>query len=276
MKKLWKRVLSYTIDMLVVLVIVQSLSGIPALNKNLNDYTKYYNEYTKLTEDYTGFRLQLTTDFKDKKLSKKEFESLCQKYPNYQELLKKYYQVDTLSEKNYNKLISKVDESYKTDYKEIYYQIEQNSIVYFIIYLIVVFAYFVGFNKITNGQTLGKKLTRLKIVNSKDSMSPVPVWSYIVRTLLLYQPIYYIAKLIGIFTLDKSSYYTVTSYIYDFQYYLELIIIIMITIRADGRGLHDILAQTRVALIDKNGQEIEETSKIIRTKKLEDTKIVNK
>ena len=56
--------------------------------------------------------------------------------------------------------------------------------------------YFIAFNKYTNGQTLGKKVMRLKIVNSKDIDAKVPIWSYLVRAIILYQPIYYLVKLL--------------------------------------------------------------------------------
>ena len=269
MKKIWKRILAYIIDMMVILIISQSLSGIPFINKQLDKYNKYYQEYTELVETYTGFKVELTNNFKDQKLTEKEYNSLIKNYPSYKDRLTKSYEDQKLTEKEYNALVKEIDNKYQSDYEEVYYQVEKNSITYFVIYLIAVFAYFVGFNKITNGQTLGKKLTRLKIVNSKDNSKPIPIWSYLVRAILLYQPIYYIVKLIGINILSMNQYYNITSIFYDIQYYLELIIIAMVMIRQDGKGLHDFLAKTRVVLLDKDGNEIEEPSiQLIKKKKI--------
>ena len=269
MKKIWKRILAYIIDMMVILIISQSLSGIPFINKQLDKYNKYYQEYTELVEIYTGFKVELTNNFKDQKLTEKEYNSLIKNYPSYKDRLTKSYEDQKLTEKEYNALVKEIDNKYQSDYEEVYYQVEKNSITYFVIYLIAVFAYFVGFNKITNGQTLGKKLTRLKIVNSKDNSKPIPIWSYLVRAILLYQPIYYIVKLIGINILSMNQYYNITSIFYDIQYYLELIIIAMVMIRQDGKGLHDFLAKTRVVLLDKDGNEIEEPSiQLIKKKKI--------
>ena len=130
--------------------------------------------------------------------------------------------------------------------------------MYFVIYLITVIAYFVGFNKYTSGQTLGKKLMRLKIVNSNDENKDVPVWKFIVRAIILYQPIYYIVKLIGVSFLDINMYYDVTNIVYNVQGYLEMLIIVMVMIRLDGRGPQDLLAKTRVVLYDRNGNEVKD------------------
>ena len=269
MKKLFKRFIAYMIDMVVILMITQCLSGIPQINKQLDDYNEYQENYITLYEEWTAFKANLTDSFEDKELTEEEYNSLVEEHVTYVDVLNNYYKDGKLTEKNYEKLNTKIDDYYLKEYKNIYYKIENNSKVQFIIYLVVVLAYFVGFNKYTNGQTLGKKLMRLKIVNSKDNGKDVPIWSYIVRVLILYQPIYYLVRLIGINFMDVNMYYDITSIFYNFQSYLEMLIIAMIMIRIDGRGLHDLLARTRVALYDENGNEIEYKFDIMLNKKKE-------
>ncbi len=268
MKKLGYRFIAYLIDMMVVLLIVQSLSGIPAINKQLSTYTKYYDEYTKLVSVYTGFKTNLSNDFKDKKLTLEECEELINDYPDYQDVLEKYYQDESLTEKNYDKLVEEIDKDYSKQYQKLYYMIEKNSSFYMIVYIIVVMLYFVLFNRVTDGQTLGKKLVRLKIVNNTNENQKVPLWSYVVRACFLYQPIYYLIRIIGVYSLSQGNYYTLTSIIYDLQYYLEIIIIAMVIIRTDGRGLHDLVARTRVSLYNKEGEEIEKDNNPRKMKKL--------
>ncbi|MBQ8681946.1 MAG: RDD family protein [Bacilli bacterium] len=272
MKKLFKRFVAYAIDMMVIVLIAQSLSGVPVINKQLDKYNKYYDNYVELYKTYSAFKIDLTNDFEDKELTEEEYNSLIEEHKSYEEILKEKYEDKKLTEKEYKKLNTKVDDEYNEEYKKIYYKIEQNSIAYFVIYLIATLLYFIGFNKYTNGQTLGKKVMRLKIVNSKDESSPVPVWSYLVRTIILYQPIYYIVKLIGVTLMDIDMYYTVTSVFYNIQYYLEILIIIMIMMRLDGRGPHDLLAQTRVIMLDKNGNEIQDKLDIMVSEKKEELK----
>ncbi len=275
-----KRLLAYIIDMMIILVITQSLSGVPFLNKQLNDYNKYYQKYTEELKEYSEFKLELTNSYKDEKITEKEYNKIIKEKDNYKQFIEPYYEDQKISQKEYKTINKNIDKYYQKKYQKVYYQVEKNSVAYFVIYLIAISAYFIFFNRLTGGQTLGKKLLRLKIVDAKDSDKKVSLWSYLVRMLILYQPLYYIAKLIGVFTLNSSNYYNVTSIVYDIEYYLEFIVILTILIRADGRGIHDLLARTRVASYDKNGKEQEEQSESFLTKrldqKIENQKIENK
>ena len=106
--------------------------------------------------------------------------------------------------------------------------------------------YFVGFNVLTKGATLGKKLFRLRIVNNKNSNEDVSVLSYLLRALMLYQPIYYLARVVCVSFLGNGNYYDVINVIYSIHSYLEFAILTFVIVRLDGRGLHDILAGTRL------------------------------
>ena len=153
-------------------------------------------------------------------------------------------------------LNGELDDKYLNDYEKTYYKIDKYSIVYNISYVIVSILYFVGFNMITNGVTLGKKLVRLRIVNSKDKDNKVGYVSYLVRCIMIYQIIYYLFKVIFVNVLSVGEYFTVGNIIYDIHTYLLFVILLFIGVRVDGRGLHDIVANTRVIEVNKNGEEI--------------------
>jgi len=269
MGKLLKRFLAYTIDLMVVMIIVQSLSSVEFINRQLPKYNKYSNQYVELMTDYSNFKLDLNKNFEDKEISEEEYNKLIEKHDSYKDILVTYYEDSKITEKEYTKLNKKIDKMYQDDYKEIAYKMDKNSIICFIIYLVVVFLYFGGFNKITNGQTLGKKLTRLRIVNNKDKNQNISIFKYFIRAFLLYQPISYLARLIGVLLCGQGSYYTLISVIGDIQYYVEVVILLMIMVRVDGRGLHDILAGTRVILLDRFGEEVEDGRSLAK-KKLEE------
>ena len=76
-------------------------------------------------------------------------------------------------------------------------------------------------------------------------------------------------------TLNGNDYYNVTSIVYDIQYYLQFIIVLTVMIKMDGRGLHDLLAGTRVASYNRKGEEIDYYSKSFLTKRL-DEEIIEK
>lgn len=275
MKKILKRIGAYFIDMMVVMLITQCLSGIPFINKQLDNYNKYYQEYSNALKEYSEFKLELQNSFKDEKITEKEYSKIIKISDDYKQEIEKFYDDKKITKKEYKTINKNMDNHYLKIYKKLYSKVEKNSICYFIIYLITTIFYFVFFNYYTNGETLGKKIFHLKIVNNKDNNKKVSILSYIIRAIFLYQPIYYIIKLICVMTLNGNDYYSVTSIVYDIQYYLQFIIILTVMIKMDGRGLHDLLAGTRVASYNRNGEEIDYYSKSFLTKRL-DEEIIEK
>ena len=275
MKKILKRIGAYFIDMMVVMLITQCLSGVPFINKQLDTYNKYYQEYSNALKEYSEFKLELQNSFKDEKITEKEYSKIIKISDDYKQEIEKFYDDKKITKKEYKTINKNMDNHYLKIYKKLYSKVEKNSICYFIIYLITTIFYFVFFNYYTNGETLGKKIFHLKIVNNKDNNKKVSILSYIIRAIFLYQPIYYIIKLICVMTLNVNDYYNVTSIVYDIQYYLQFIIILTVMIKMDGRGLHDLLAGTRVASYNRKGEEIDYYSKSFLTKRL-DEEIIEK
>ena len=240
--------------MMVVTLIIQTLTSIPQINRQLDNYNKYYDEYSNLYNNYLHVKVDLNDLYKDSVITIDEYKLLIEDNGNYIDIINKYYVNEKIDD--YDKLVSEIDKDYNDKYVDLYYKIDKNMIIYFIIYLIVIFSYFVIFNIITEGQTLGKKLTRLKIVNNRNNNKKVLWWSYFIRTLILYQPVYYLVRLVGVNIFSTDFYYVITNVFYNICMLLEVLVIIMIGFKLDGRGIHDILANTRVILYDKNGNEV--------------------
>lgn len=251
MSRLVKRIIAYIIDILIITTVCQSLSNTTIMNPNLNKYEKYRKEYNETYLSYIKYVGDLSKYYEDKKITEKEYSKLIERNKDYEKLTNKYYKDSKLTEKNYTKLLKELANTYKKISEEATYNLEKNSISEKIIYLLLVILYFVGFNYITNGQTLGKKVMKLKIENI-DKNKKVPIISYIIRALLMYQTIYYITKLIAILFLPKAEYNNVISVAYSIQNILDFAILTVIILRtSDGRGLHDLLAKTKVVPVKK-------------------------
>ena len=250
-----KRFIAYLIDMMVIMIIVYTISSIPFINTNKEKYNEEYNKYLENYNEYYSFRLDLLEYYEDEELTTKEYKKLVKNSEFYQSILDKYYKDNKLSKKSYNKLIKEIDETYNKEYKKTYYKLEKYNLCYNISYTVVVLLYFVGFNILTNGATLGKKLLRLRIVSNKDN-TKVSVINYIIRCILLYQPIAYLTKLITINFLSVNDFYNLNSIVYNIHSCLEFIILTFMMVRLDKRGLHDILANTKVISLDKEGNEL--------------------
>ena len=134
---------------------------------------------------------------------------------------------------------------------------EASSLFLNIILLVLIFAYFVLFQGFTHGQTLGKKIMRVKVVSTKDkSLSYKQLF---IRSIFLYEVIFTIIKMISSIVMPLSSYvifYNVNYCI--FEYLLNLILIFTICFNKEHRGLHDLVAKTRVIVMDFKGNEIKE------------------
>ena len=263
MNNLIKRVIAYIIDMLIIILIVQSLSGVSLINKDLNKYNKAYKEYINLATNYTELKANLTKYYEDKKITEEEYNKIT-KYEEYNKILIKYYEDKKITEKELIKLNKEIDSYFEKEYKKVDYNIEKYSKYYIIIYIIITISYFVIFNKITDGRTVGKKLTRLKIVNTNNT-SPTLI-NYLIRSLFLYQLSYYILRIILLNILNINSYYQVSTIISNIQLFIEIAIILMISMRFDERGIHDLIAGTKVVNVDKDGNIVENKKSIIKRK----------
>ena len=272
MKTILNRVFAYAVDLLILLLVSSILTNISFLNPQLKNYNKYYGQLSDYAKEYNSFVSDLEKYYKDGELSEENYTKLIENHKKYEENLSKYYEDSKLSKKEYKKLESEVEKDYQKKYEDLAYKIAKNSSISSAIYIIVTILYFGIFNLITDGQTLGKKLFKLKIVSSGSDDSKPNIVSYLIRSVLLYNTIYYLVSLIGIYTLNKENYYLITNIVYQIQYYIQIIIICMVMLRNDGRGLHDILAKTKVISINDIKDGISEEKKTTEPKKAKSRK----
>ena len=253
MKYLYNRVIAYFIDMLLVVLVVTLLSKISFINSNLENYNKYNRLYNELNLSYQNYVIDLQKYFSDSKLSDKEFNKLFKKYNDIAIPLTAYYEDGNLSNKEYDKVINETNSNYMILNKKYYYYLSKYSLVYNIIMFVCLCLYFICFNVITDGQTLGKRLFNLKIVNINDGK--VSLMSYIIRCILLYNPIYYIVILVGPLFLKVNSFYNYALVFSNIKNYFIMLIFAFIMFRKDNRGLHDLAAKTKVIDVKNNNEE---------------------
>ena len=135
-------------------------------------------------------------------------------------------------------------EEYTDKVIDLNHELQKNMLTTNILEVVLYVGYFVVFGYLNKGQTLGKKLCKIKIVNKEGSIPNI--WNMIIRSLFIY----------GISTLLFSTIFVnifsskVFTYGYTIITYIEVIIMFtsffMIIYKKDGRGLHDIIAKTYV------------------------------
>lgn len=159
----------------------------------------------------------------------------------------------------YNELIDKYEdekissEDYEEKLIEYGYKMDRYSIVNASITTIILLIYFGIIQYFTKGETIGKKIFKLKLVH-KDQNSKLKLWQVLVRSILINNILFRIILIIGVLLLTQKPYSTFATTINLIMATIESAIFVMVMLRNDGRGLHDILAKTKV--ISTKNEEI--------------------
>ncbi|MCM1053545.1 MAG: RDD family protein [Ruminococcus sp.] len=170
-----------------------------------------------------------------------KYEEYSKVSGEYNEILNSYYKGDIE--------IGELSEATR----ELSYEMNKNGYVYLISGIVVSFLYFGGFAFITKGQTLGKKIMRIKIVSNKDK--ELKLYNYLIRCFILNGIIPNIITLVAI-CFSKSTYFKIYNIGSNFDTILMIVIFLMIMLNKEERGLHDIIAGTKV--IDLKTLEVKE------------------
>ena len=185
----------------------------------------------------------------------KEFETLTIDYRNQEVTMEEYLEKGT----------------------DINYQLNKEGIPQTIVSTVLSIIYFVVLAYFMNGETLGKKLMKIKITSNNDKK--LTMNNYLIRALVIDSVLMNIITIITILLFSKDIYltsYNIISYIFSFVYIVSLA---MILFSKNGRGLQDILANTKVISTEtiEEKQEVLEKEKITKKDpKIEDAEIIAK
>lgn len=143
------------------------------------------------------------------------------------------YTDGNINASEYNDKIMKLE----YDYQKLNMPVNIVNVVLFI-------GYFVFFGYLNKGQTLGKKLFKIRVVDKSGDR--VKLSSMIIRSLFIYGIVScmycIICTLLSLSEVFIFSY----KYIVNIESILLFICFLMVMYRKDGRGLHDLVAKTNV------------------------------
>lgn len=135
-------------------------------------------------------------------------------------------------------------EEYLDKTLELNYELQKSSLVVNSLNIVLYVGYFIVFGYLNKGQTIGKKICKIKVVNKKNDK--LSIWNMLVRSLFIYGIFSLIYSVIFVNIFNKEIF----GYSYVIVSYLEIIfmtvVFFMVLYKKDGRGLHDIIANTNV------------------------------
>ncbi|MBQ2408067.1 MAG: RDD family protein [Bacilli bacterium] len=142
-------------------------------------------------------------------------------------------------------LNDKIDNSqYLNMYAKYNYKLEKKQIktnvlnLIYIIFLYILVPFFAG------GQTIGKIVTKIKIVNEDNT--DIQFNKLIIRSLFVNFLIYPIVTIPLIYLFSAKIYFILSLFLILIEFLLVLFTIFMVLYRHDRKGIHDILTKTKV------------------------------
>lgn len=153
-----------------------------------------------------------------------------------------YKELQTTQKKMYDK---EIDVKEYTDIVlEDNYNISKGTVLISLTSIIIYILYFVVYQVYNNGQTVGKKLMKIKVKSITDESLSINTMLF--RALIIYGIATNIINLILILLLKKALYLSISNTISIIQSLIVIISVFMILISKQKRGIHDIITKTEV------------------------------
>ena len=166
------------------------------------------------------------------------YEEYAESYVRYEEIM------DDLTVDN------AVEIAKSKEYMQVNYDLSRYSVSISIISLVVYLAYFVGFQKWNNNQTLGKKLFNIQVVGNENKK--VGWLQLLWREVVLYNLIWEVLAIVSIWAFNYEGYMYASSLLTFIAGAIIWVNIFFVVIRNDSRGIHDLLAKTKVVERDED------------------------
>ena len=141
-------------------------------------------------------------------------------------------------------------EEFVDEYQDLYYKNKKDTMTQSAITLTITIAYFVIFQYMNKGQTIGKKILHLRVVDN-NTEKPLSIFKGLIRSLLIWNILSETLGIVLIYILNKESYITSYLIISSIESIFIFITAMFTLYRKDNRGLHDIIINSKVIIEGK-------------------------
>ena len=192
-----------------------------------------------------------------------------EKYENYQNEQRKQFELmQSYSEGKITK------EEYNTESDNITYYLAKDGVVISIVTCSVIVVYYVILCYYCGGITLGKYIMKLRIVSANEKK--LNLGNFFLRSLFINMILSNLLSIGMVLIFDKDTFikiYPKASMIFTI---FMVVTLIFVMYREDGRGLHDLIANTKIISTKKMKDEQEEVKEAVvvekKNKKKKDVK----
>lgn len=154
----------------------------------------------------------------------------------------------------YNEVVRKSTEDGSHDYKdeiiELNYEVYKYRTYSSVFSAAALILYFGVLPLVMNGQTLGKKIMKLRVVSYNDKK--LNFWKYLIRIVILNNIWLSLINVGAVYIVDGVKFYYVTYVISMISSLVYMLNLIMVMFRKDNRGLHDMVAGTKVIEVNND------------------------
>lgn len=148
----------------------------------------------------------------------------------------------------------------ESESKQLTYDLNKYGTISTVVNISLTLIYFVIIQDKLKGQTLGKKLMKLQVVSNSDKK--INMLNYLIRAIILCSIIFNIVNIILVHLLNYNSYYNSYMVLSIVQEFVSVVICLMVVLRSDGRGVHDMLSGTKVIDLNPVVKEEEPTEEV--------------
>lgn len=156
---------------------------------------------------------------------------------------------------NTEKLMSELDaklmestitpEEYLEEYQTLLYDYQKENVLQSGISVALTIAYYVVFQYMNKGQTIGKKALKLRVVD-KDTKKPISILKGLLRSLVVLSILSGTLCILFLYLFNKDVYFILYSILLSIEGLFTLVTFFLVLYKKDGRGLHDLMTNTMV------------------------------
>ena len=259
MKKIIYRVLAYAIDIFLVTMITLGVTYLPMFKSVNSEVGKIYVSISTNELMYNALNEKLDSYYEDALISEEEMKEIEKEYSNYYSCFNGIKSDEEVTNSKKSEIAANIKKTYSTIKNDYAYQINKLNIAQSVIGICIYILYFGVLQYVLRGQTLGKKLFKLKVTGiEKEKVSLI---NFIIRSILVCEILITGLDLIFLLTMSKDLYISSNYWILQIKYIYEIGFIVVMIIRDDNRSVHDLILKTKVIMIDKNGIEQKDNEK---------------